>query len=114
MQSLNQEIKGICYEAFNSTLSIRRLQCRLILFKRFFISLNRVPQITSYTETSVDKLDVVEAPIIRTKKKDVSSQNPVISLARVGSRAALNFSFAFLRRAWRLGKLLLTLTYGFL
>lgn len=30
--------------------------------------------------------------------------DPAIGLARVGSRAALNFSFAFLRRAWRLGK----------
>lgn len=25
-------------------------------------------------------------------------------MARVGSRAALNFSFAFLKRAWRLGE----------
>lgn len=31
-------------------------------------------------------------------------QDPTASLARVGSRAALNFSFAFLKRAWRLGE----------
>lgn len=30
--------------------------------------------------------------------------DPTAGLARVGSRAALNFSFAFLKRAWRLGE----------
>lgn len=30
--------------------------------------------------------------------------DPAAGLARVGSRAALNFSFAFLKRAWRLGE----------
>ncbi|XP_044756400.1 E3 ubiquitin-protein ligase HERC2 [Coccinella septempunctata] len=104
MQSLNHEVKNVCHEAFCSTLSIRRLQCRLMLFKRFYISLNRIPQQTSCTETSKEKLDVAEISIKKTRRKDSSVQNPVISLARVGSRAALNFSFAFLRRAWRLGE----------
>jgi hypothetical protein len=31
------------------------------------------------------------------------TEKATISLAKVGSRAALNFSFAFLRRAWRSG-----------
>jgi hypothetical protein len=34
------------------------------------------------------------------------TEKATISLAKVGSRAALNFSFAFLRRAWRSGMLL--------
>ena len=33
------------------------------------------------------------------------SEKASTSLARVGTRAALNFSFAFLRRAWRSGML---------
>lgn len=46
--------------------------------------------------------------ILETKTVKISSKkhnlDPVMGLARVGSRAALNFSFAFLRRAWRLGE----------
>lgn len=33
-----------------------------------------------------------------------SNEKPTLGLARVGSRAALNFSFAYLRRAWRSGE----------
>nr|CAD7580953.1 unnamed protein product [Timema californicum] len=33
-----------------------------------------------------------------------SGERATISLAKVGSRAAMNFSFAFLRRAWRSGE----------
>jgi hypothetical protein len=36
-----------------------------------------------------------------------TAEKATISLAKVGSRAALNFSFAFLRRAWRSGIVLL-------
>lgn len=32
------------------------------------------------------------------------NEKPTLGLARVGSRAALNFSFAYLRRAWRSGE----------
>ena len=32
------------------------------------------------------------------------AEKATISLARVGSRAALSFAFAFLRRAWRSGE----------
>jgi hypothetical protein len=35
-----------------------------------------------------------------------TAEKATVSLAKVGSRAALNFSFAFLRRAWRSGMLL--------
>ena len=33
-----------------------------------------------------------------------SSERATLGLARVGSRAALSFAFAFLRRAWRSGE----------
>lgn len=32
------------------------------------------------------------------------AEKAALGLARVGTRAALNFSFAFLRRAWRSGE----------
>lgn len=34
----------------------------------------------------------------------MGAERATLGLARVGSRAALNFAFAFLRRAWRSGE----------
>lgn len=34
----------------------------------------------------------------------IGAERATLGLARVGSRAALNFAFAFLRRAWRSGE----------
>lgn len=55
---------------------------------------------------SVRKI-ITEANPTKTVVKTVSKQNtdPIVGLARVGSRAALNFSFAFLKRAWRSGEM---------
>lgn len=49
-------------------------------------------------------LDSNDAKTISKCKNKLPALDPAIGLARVGSRAALNFSFAFLRRAWRLGE----------
>ncbi|KAK9875129.1 hypothetical protein WA026_005922 [Henosepilachna vigintioctopunctata] len=103
MLSLNKEVKQVCSEASNSTLSNKRLHYQLTLFKRFYIALNRIPQLSDVT-TEKSEFDDVDVPVVKTRKKDTVPQNPVVGLARVGSRAALNFSFAFLRRAWRLGE----------
>ena len=40
----------------------------------------------------------------KTKKKPKKILDPNQGLARLGSRAALSFAFAFLRRAWRSGE----------
>lgn len=36
--------------------------------------------------------------------RGAGAERATLGLARVGSRAALNFAFAFLRRAWRSGE----------
>lgn len=58
-----------------------------------------VVQKKSTSELSTRKPTHVKAPVIVSGPSD-----PTMGLARVGSRAALNFSFAFLKRAWRLGE----------
>ncbi|XP_056632300.1 E3 ubiquitin-protein ligase HERC2 isoform X1 [Diorhabda sublineata] len=103
--SLNQQQESLCSEAANSTLSSIRLYYRLLIFKRYFIALNRTPHPLesehSIITRSIEQLD----PKLTAKSKTIlSSLGPAASLARVGSRAALNFSFAFLKRAWRLGE----------
>lgn len=53
----------------------------------------------SPSELSSSKPTHAKVPVIASVSSD-----PTMGLARVGSRAALNFSFAFLKRAWRLGE----------
>lgn len=102
IQSLNYEQKSICCDAANSTLSSTRLHYKLTILKRYFIALNRVPHSVDYDHTLITQ----KATKTFTKKSPKHHLNldPAIGLARVGSRAALNFSFAFLKRAWRLGE----------
>ncbi|XP_063244096.1 E3 ubiquitin-protein ligase HERC2 isoform X2 [Bacillus rossius redtenbacheri] len=100
MRSLNFEQKELCYEAANSTLSATRFKQRLMIAHRYFVALGRhLPPDSSSasnkTTTSAASTDL---------KSSKSSEKAALSLAKVGSRAAMNFSFAFLRRAWRSGE----------
>ncbi|XP_050303138.1 E3 ubiquitin-protein ligase HERC2 [Anthonomus grandis grandis] len=114
IESLNHEQSSLCSEAAHSTLSSNRLYYKLIILKRYFIALNRVPHsldlergITSKsTQKRANEMIDSRSSIkdLNNKCKKVSKIDPATGLARVGSRAALNFSFAFLRRAWRLGE----------
>ncbi|XP_037324635.2 E3 ubiquitin-protein ligase HERC2 [Pungitius pungitius] len=84
-----------------STLSAQRLRRRLLIMERYLISLS-----DSMME---DKYEIhwKEPPSPPPAAADNKSPRPaskgVDGLARVGSRAALSFAFAFLRRAWRSG-----------
>ncbi|CAH0559020.1 unnamed protein product [Brassicogethes aeneus] len=106
--SLSNEQKNLCSDAANLTLSSKRLSYRLLIFKRYFIALNRNPHSVDYDHGLLIHRSNLEN--IEEKWKVLNSESvqppldPAMSLARVGSRAALNFSFAFLRRAWRLGE----------
>lgn len=99
LQSLNSEQRNLCSEAATCTLSASRLQYRLLILKRYFVALNRVPYDFEHGLSKKKNQTIVETNTITKCDGD-----PAIGLARVGSRAALNFSFAFLRRAWRLGR----------
>lgn len=106
IHSLNNEQRKICSEAANLSLSSTRLYQRLVICKRYFIALNRAPHIShSEMRSNVRKrsTDILETKTVKISSKK-HNLDPVMGLARVGSRAALNFSFAFLRRAWRLGE----------
>lgn len=77
----------------------------LYILKRYFVALNRTP----YPTDSQQGLSTIKNNVDETEKKTLkvsksSSVDPTAGLARVGSKAALNFAFAFLRRAWRLGE----------
>ncbi|XP_044262446.1 E3 ubiquitin-protein ligase HERC2 isoform X2 [Tribolium madens] len=107
--SLNNEQKVLCADAASSTLSATRLYYRLVILKRYFIALNRVPHSVDFEhglitsrKTNTELLQTRN--LIKLTKIKAWNLDPAIALARVGSRAALNFAFAFLRKAWRLGE----------
>lgn len=111
LKSLNSEQRLKCFEAANLSLSAKRLRQRLIIFKRYFIALNRfqsnkpsvvIDQNKTLKCTKTDPLTVKNDSKFKPSIK--SLDHATTGLARIGSRAALNFSFAFLKRAWRLGK----------
>ncbi|XP_022531523.2 E3 ubiquitin-protein ligase HERC2 isoform X2 [Astyanax mexicanus] len=84
-----------------STLSARRLSQRLLILERYLISLTHSMMEERY------KVRWKSPPSPPLPTVDNKSTRPVSKgvegLARVGSRAALSFAFAFLRRAWRSG-----------
>ncbi|XP_074492829.1 E3 ubiquitin-protein ligase HERC2 isoform X1 [Sebastes fasciatus] len=84
-----------------STLSAQRLRQRLVILERYLISLSHSMMEEKY------KVRWKGPPSPPLPAADNKSPRPaskgVEGLARVGSRAALSFAFAFLRRAWRSG-----------
>ncbi|KAA8589723.1 hypothetical protein FQN60_013088 [Etheostoma spectabile] len=79
-----------------STLSAQRLRQRLVILERYLISLSHSMMEEKY------KVHWKGPPSPPLPAADNKSKG-VEGLARVGSRAALSFAFAFLRRAWRSG-----------
>lgn len=104
-QILNHEQRNLCVETANLSLSATRLFHMLMVFKRYFIALTRAPHVPENDTANASKKISTTTELTPTAKT-ISKQNtdPVVGLARVGSRAALNFSFAFLKRAWRSGE----------
>ncbi|AWP11407.1 putative E3 ubiquitin-protein ligase HERC2-like [Scophthalmus maximus] len=84
-----------------STLSAQRLRQRLVILERYLISLSHSMMEEKY------EVRWKTPPSPPLPAADNKSPRPVSKgvegLARVGSRAALSFAFAFLRRAWRSG-----------
>jgi E3 ubiquitin-protein ligase HERC2 len=112
IKSLLAEQHEICLQSAGSCLSAIQLKQLMYVYQRYFIALARcktseidltskqvmAESIATMTETKVNKFQsTVEKPL-----KDY--EKATMGLARVGTRAALNFSFAFLRRAWKSGE----------
>ncbi|OXB80416.1 UNVERIFIED_CONTAM: hypothetical protein H355_003472 [Colinus virginianus] len=98
---LVKEQQTLATQTATTALSAMRLKQRLVILERYFIALNR----TVLQENVKVKWKSNSIPLPPVDKK---SPRPVgkgvEGLARVGSRAALSFAFAFLRRAWRSGE----------
>ncbi|XP_020288916.1 E3 ubiquitin-protein ligase HERC2 isoform X1 [Pseudomyrmex gracilis] len=93
-----KEQRKLCCEVANNTLSATRLRQRLIVARRYFTALSRHKPQEMKDATSLPK------PIGKLQKTPRPNEKATLGLARVGARAALNFSFAYLRRAWRSGE----------
>lgn len=80
---------------------------RLFIYNRYYTALGRCK--LQQKENNKKVLDIISEKKIQ--KYGSIAESPIkdgekatFGLARVGTRAALNFSFAFLRRAWRSGE----------
>ncbi|XP_059157195.1 E3 ubiquitin-protein ligase HERC2-like isoform X2 [Physella acuta] len=103
LQSLLQEHQQMSLEAFSSSLSLTRLQQRLAVLERYFTALCRQNQAerrapSKKRQANQSNLNKQKSTLVKPVEK------ATMGLARVGSRAALSFAFAFLRRAWRSGE----------
>ncbi|CAH0390182.1 unnamed protein product [Bemisia tabaci] len=84
----------------SSSLFSRSLQQRLAVAQRYFIAFSR-----DFENSKPEKLpkNVDSCPITGEQKCEAINPevDPSFGFARIGTRAALNFSFAFLKKAWR-------------
>uniref|UniRef100_A0A182QWD0 HECT-type E3 ubiquitin transferase n=1 Tax=Anopheles farauti TaxID=69004 RepID=A0A182QWD0_9DIPT len=116
IKQLISEQKEICLQAAGNCLSANRTRQLLYVYRRYFIALRGMGML-GQTEDKQHNIELVTSECDAAKlSKNSSLDRPVGStakdtidkatfgLARVGTRAALNFSFAFLRRAWRSGE----------
>ncbi|XP_075446685.1 E3 ubiquitin-protein ligase HERC2 isoform X3 [Ascaphus truei] len=98
---LVKEQQVLATQTATTTLSAMRLKQRLAILERYFIALNR----TVFQENVKVKWRSSSLPLPAVEKKSARPIGQgVEGLARVGSRTALSFAFAFLRRAWRSGE----------
>lgn len=73
---------------------------------RYLVALKRAcpPEVKSGETTSKKKVQSSNVWGEGRVGRGTGADRTTLGLARVGSRAALNFAFAFLRRAWRSGE----------
>ncbi|XP_058055381.1 probable E3 ubiquitin-protein ligase HERC2 [Anopheles bellator] len=113
------EQREICLQAAGNCLTANRTRQLLYVYRRYFVALQRCKP-DERAEERQHSLELVtsdcDAARLLSKNSSLDRGGPVgagpgkdcdkatFGLARVGTRAALNFSFAFLRRAWRSGE----------
>ena len=96
---LCQEQQKLCNDAAGTTLYSYRFRQRSTVLKRYYIAQCRNSQ-----KSGASIPDSEDHANLEIKKKEQSKIQGTQGLARLGSRAALSFAFAFLRRAWRSGE----------
>lgn len=113
IKSLLTEQRQLSLQAAGHSLSAIHLKQRLFIYHRYFIALVRHPKSKPTKSTSPPKNQRIEQTLKKLEfekshsaehTSSVAVEKATFGLALVGTRAALNFSFAFLRRAWRSGE----------
>ncbi|XP_065082582.1 probable E3 ubiquitin-protein ligase HERC2 [Ochlerotatus camptorhynchus] len=119
-RKLIAEQREICLQSAANCLSATRTKQLLYVYRRYFVALQRCKlEEKALTAGMDDGRSGISQDMVASEIHDATklSKNPsfdrtplkdcdkaTFGLARVGTRAALNFSFAFLRRAWRSGE----------
>lgn len=129
LRTLLREQQDISKAATGTCLSTVHLRQRLIIYERFYIALQRVRSRNHADrrrkESLLSQQKIInlgssgqkskamnsrsstintQQPGTQTPNSSLHSRDGTMGLARIGTSAALNFSFAFLRRAWRSGE----------
>ncbi|GAB1604494.1 E3 ubiquitin-protein ligase HERC2-like [Argonauta hians] len=102
LESLLSEHHQTSVGATSTTLSSVKLLQRIVIFERYLIALSRHSQ--NEGKTPLRKKQADQTNLNKQKGSAKPAEKATHGLARVGSRAALSFAFAFLHRAWRLGE----------
>lgn len=109
--TLLSELKDISLQAAGNSQSSIYLKQELFIYQRYFIAMARtreqqkkLPGLSNFHKnvSYIDLESLGNASAGKVVEKD--SERATLGLARVGIKAALNFSFAFLRKAWRSGE----------
>ena len=88
-----------------SSLSSARLSQRLTVLQRYLTAVGRSgSSLKSQDGQEAAKTERPRPGCQISRAQPAPSEKAALGLARVGSRAALSFAFAFLRRAWRSGE----------
>lgn len=114
------ELHDLSLRAAGNCLSAQQLRQQLFIYERYFVALQRnllkkhhnqhqQQQPTHPSSGTQQQSEDCTAPAPAEQEQprrppQMEPEHAALGLARVGTRAALNFSFAFLRRAWRSGE----------
>ncbi|XP_049295397.1 probable E3 ubiquitin-protein ligase HERC2 [Anopheles funestus] len=114
IKKLIGEQRDICLQAAGNCLSANRIRQLLFVYRRYFIALQEMgmhretEEKQHATDLATSECEAAKlsknSSLDRTAATMKDADKATFGLARVGTRAALNFSFAFLRRAWRSGE----------
>lgn len=110
--TLLSELKDISLQAAGNSQSSIYLKQELFIYQRYFIAMSRtrekqkrMPSLVNVKQNMSTYIDLESLGNTSTSKAvEKDSDRATLGLARVGIKAALNFSFAFLRKAWRSGE----------
>lgn len=99
------EQRKICLQASDNSLSSFSLKMILKIYERYFAALSRSKS-KNITASNRESLFNDKNPSFDIETKETSltpSEKAKMELAKLGSRTALNFFFASLKRAWKSG-----------